>query len=430
MENEKQNLNIWIVRTLCGNPLDKKARMERASAFADYLARNDNHVTFWGTAFDHFKKKKIYSKTTRVRVSNNELTVFIHSPVVYKKNISPKRYLYSYFIAKRLSREIKNEQRYPAPDIIYCAWPTEHDCRIMLEYGKEKNIPVIIDARDKWPDVFELALPDGLRFLAPIILKPMKMKAKRDFSDATAIYAMSEEMLKWALTYAGRKKTYFDKTFYISSKQLKLNNVDKIPIMKQLKEAGVTEKTWNLCMFTSFKMTREFDIETVIKAVEKVYEQYPFLHFIIGGAGYEVDSVESLFSDKPYIHLMGMLNEEEMAGIMSISKAGLYPNTNGWGNQVGQFFSGSLPLVTSSKGTADKYIKKYNCGMPYRFGDVEDLAEKIIFLIEHEEKRKEMSVNASARYEEDFEFQRVSERMAKGLEEVLEAYKNKDLRQD
>jgi len=108
---------------MAGNPLDLTQKEERAVGLAKYLDAEGYDVTFFGTAYLHSEKKYISEKTIRTHVGKNEKVVLFHVPIVYKKNTSFKRFIYSIEIAFFLKREINDVAKHPKPDLIFASYP-------------------------------------------------------------------------------------------------------------------------------------------------------------------------------------------------------------------------------------------------------------------------------------------------------------------
>ena len=398
---------VWVIRTLNGNPFDDTQRAERAVRFAKYLDQQGYDVTFFGTAYIHAEKRYIAQDTVRKKIANNEKVVLFHVPIVYKKNISIKRLIYGREIAHALKKEIRNTERYPKPDIIFISYPTDNDCRVATWYGKKYNVPVIMDARDPWPDVFIEGLPKGLRTVGKITINLLKHRVARTFKKADAICAMSPVMLRWALNYAGRERSKCDRSIFIAYDKVKVDESIYEDYLRELAKEDITEKTWNICYFATLSRVNA-DINTVIKAIELVGQKYPQIRLIIGGRGDEEEYIRSCIKDSPYIKMLGWLNQNQMTTIMNICKISLLYTINNatiknaWGNRVGQYLSYGLPYVTCVDGVAKDYGIANSCGVFYQEGDARDLAEKIIGIIENPNELVIMSQNALTCYEKDF----------------------------
>jgi hypothetical protein len=90
------------------------------------------------------------------------------------------------------------------PDIILCSLPTLELSLVATEYGRENNIPVILDVRDLWPDIFLELAPKWGQWLAKLLLLPMFNTLRSACTQATAISGITPEFVDWGVNYASR----------------------------------------------------------------------------------------------------------------------------------------------------------------------------------------------------------------------------------
>ena len=417
---------IWITTLWESNPLmGERSRLERANQLANFLSSQGYDVTLWFTTFQHSDKKYIHNKSKIVDINEKLHMVLVHCPIPYKKNTSPIRFLHLSMIAREMKRLIKNKTQFPTPDLIFCSYPPEQYCKVSLDYAEKHNIPVVIDARDLWPDIFERAIPQKLRFLSGMILSPMKRRTTSVFKRANAICAMSPATFAWALNYAEREQTELDRYIFIGSEYKEPEQDVLCANLKEWEEKGITKETWNVCLFTVLSKTSQ-DIDTVIDAVKKIHDIYPQIRFVVGGTGDDFDRLLELTKNISYILFCGWLNKDQMTSLMYISKVGMlcYRNTqdfkDGWGNKVGQYLSYGLPYLKSATGVAKAYAEQYGCGLAYKEGDSIELASCIQSLIEDDEKYKRLSGNASACFMRDFESNAINARFEQMINEVYD----------
>lgn len=415
---------IWITTIWDVSPvLQKGANYGRMFAAGEYFAKQGYDVTIWFTTFDHPSKKHLYDKDTVVQVSENEKIVLIHSPVTYKRNMSPTRFIYDELQASRMARYMRDEERFPAPDVIFCSYPTEQYCRAALKYGKKHNIPVIVDIRDHWPDIFDRALPNCLKPFAAPILFPLKRRTARVVKNAAAICGTSPINIDWALRYAKRERMHLDRDIFIGVDRHEVTAMIKERELEKWRRLDVTDETWNICLFSSLSST-SLDTDTLINAVRIVHDKYDKVRLIIGGKGDDEERLRRLTMKLDYIHMPGWMDSDEMASLMSISKVGMlcYRNTkdfrDGWGNKVGQYMSYALPILTSASGMAKTYLEKWNCGLYYHENQEEELADMLLGLIGNPRFLRTLSDNASKQFLVDFEKNKVAQQMELMINDV------------
>lgn len=415
-ENQERTVNrVWLtcpweVNLLMG----KNARIERMNQLADYLSDKGYDVTLWFTTFEHPTKKYIANETRVVDFKPNLHIVLLHCPVPYKRNTSPIRFFHLSYLAKEMEKCIKDEVKFPVPDVIFTSLPAEQNCTVLEKYAARHHIPVIVDPRDMWPDIFERAIPKLLRPIGQLVLMPMKKKTARVFHKADALCGINDPFQKWALKYAKRDKSELDECVFLGCSRRDYAKEDLFQENKKWNELDINEKTWNLCLFSSLSKTAQ-DLETVIDAVHKVHDIHPEIRLIIGGRGDSEEYYRDYCKDLSYVRCMGWLNEREMISLMKISKMGLlcYKNlpdyVNAWGNKVGQYLAYGLPILSSSQGYAKQYFEKWKCGVTYEEENSDSLASTLNELIESD-SLLEMSCNASDRYEVDFAVDKVCQK--------------------
>ncbi|MEE3480737.1 MAG: glycosyltransferase [Lachnospiraceae bacterium] len=421
----KRKLQIWIARMLEGNPFGGDDA-ERSVQIAEYLAEQGHQVTYFGTAFNHVTKEQDFPKTVFRRVRDNERAVMLHVPTTYKKNVSVNRYLYTIEQASLLRRIISN-WKFEKPDLIFAATPTVETCAVLEKYGKKEQVPVVVDMRDEWPDVFLSAFPQKLQPLAKMALVPLRRQAGNMFRSADAIFAMSPSALQFGLDYAGREATDLDAVIYIGREKYVPETETRKRILQELGEKGVTKETWNACLFTSLSKV-SLDMDTVLDSARKIHELHPEFRILIGGRGDDEARLREKAGDMDYVFFLGYLDEDYMSTVMSISKIGLMPYANrtmenAWGNKVGQYFSYSLPILTSTNGVAKEYFEQYDCGLHYEEGKIDSFTKVVLSLMNSPIQLENLSKNAEDRYLADFEYANSMKQIEKSLLQVYEHYR-------
>ena len=97
--------------------------------------------------------------------------------------------------------------------LLLLTFPTLGLCEAAVEYGKKQNIPVIIDYRDMWPEVFVDILPKKMRLFGRIALFQLFSKTRNVFSKADGLIGITEEFLNLGLKKIGRQKHKMDAVF-------------------------------------------------------------------------------------------------------------------------------------------------------------------------------------------------------------------------
>jgi hypothetical protein len=153
----KKKLNIWLIHH--GEPIPESATSQRfrSQRLAKELAIRGHEVTYWCSTFMHHKKELYCRNTQTISIDGYHLRL-LHAGA-YSSNHSPERFLHHIRMARQFYKEAKIAK---SPDIILCSLPIHYCAYFATRLGKIKNIPVVIDIRDYWPDNILLALPRSL----------------------------------------------------------------------------------------------------------------------------------------------------------------------------------------------------------------------------------------------------------------------------
>lgn len=416
MIKEMGKLNIWVIKEGEALPIRENARLMRTGMLAGYLSKKGHKVTWWSSTYIHAEKKYISGKMKTTKVNDNLRLVLLHSHLAYKKNMSLSRMAYHYILALQFRKYCK---KYRAPDVILCSWPTPQFAKAAVEYGCRAGIPVIIDVRDQWPDIYYRVFPKMLQGVGKILIKPLQISARKTFHKAVSITGTVPSRVRWGCKYAGRNQGAYDRVIYIGNEEIgKITEAD----INWWKDRGIDHTTWNLCFFSVFG--KHIEIETVIEAVKKLSEEKLDIKLVIGGFGDREKELKERAEGCSNIYFAGWLDKIQMNSLMSISKCGVFSIKNTedfrdtFNNKAIQYMAAGLPILNSLSGFAKCLINEKGMGLTYLEGDVGDCQKKIRYLYENEKMRKIMSVNAKRCFEEMFNGNVVNEKFEKLLLDV------------
>ncbi|OPY63599.1 MAG: Alpha-D-kanosaminyltransferase [Pelotomaculum sp. PtaU1.Bin065] len=409
-------------------PMDgHNIRLHRAGMFAEFLASKGHQVVWWSSTFDHVNKKNRFARDTTINVSDRYRIRLLHS-VAYKKNVSLRRILNHRGVAGKFARLAETE---PPPDIILSSLPTLELCLSAAKYGREKKVPVILDVRDLWPDIFLDLVPLPLRKAARVALFPMFETLKAACAGATAITGLTPGFVDWGVKHANRRRTSLDRDF-------PMGYSDAAPGAAAVREAenfwaakglpGGSDKKFIACFFGT--LGRQFDLETIIEAAKKLSGRERPFHFVLCGSGDNFDYYRKLAGGCDNITFPGWVNAEQIWVLMRMSAVGLAPYlstrnfTINLPNKPVEYLSAGLPVVSSLSGVLEELLCSSNCGVTYPNHSPDALAAALIDLYDDPGWLGEMSKNAHALYLEKFVAGKVYTDIMDHLELVCESYRN------
>lgn len=416
-------MKVWLIRQ--GDPLPIKdgVRLMRTAALGKYLSEHGHQVLWWTSSFMHYEKKYVCKKTKKLNINENEELYLLHSPISYSKNISFRRIIYHKILGYKLKKNINNED---TPDIILCCWPLAEFAKVAIAYGKTHGVPVILDARDQWPDLFMRAFPNPLKSLGKVLLRPLRKQAKRLFSSADGITAMVDAELEWACAYAGHAPGKNDRTIYIGNARTVLTNNQFSKSIDWWKNFGVRDSDWIICFFSTFGSHTAID--TVIKAVKDLSREYSDIKLVLGGGGDREKEFKTIAGNCLNIVFAGWLDNIKMTSLMRIAKCGAFSIKNTFdfkdtfNNKAIQYISEGLPILNSLSGFANTLITERNMGISYDCNSVEDCKSKILELYNNEEDRKLKGINGKKCFDDMYEADVVNQQFEEYLSMMIKEY--------
>jgi len=416
-------MRIWLINV--GEPLpidEKNDRLHRVGMLALVLEKQGHNVVWWTSTVDHMRKKQRFDTDKYVNLSSNLRLVCLHS-ILYRKNVSFRRIVNHIGIARKFRILAMEEEK---PDIILCSFPTIELSAEAVRYGTLHDIPVVLDVRDLWPDLFLDSVPQYLRPLARVALTPMFKTAQKAFSRSTAITGVTAEFVDWGLRRAGRKYNQFDRAFPMAYSI-------SIPTKKEILAA---EKFWSkynvedkagdfiACFFGTFG--RQFDLDTVIKAARKLQDIENRIKIVLCGSGDNLNKYKRLAKGCKNILFPGWVGQPEIWTLMRIASVGLAPyvSTKNFmlniANKPIEYMSAGLPVISSSKGALENLLSMHDCGITYQNGDAATLAAILHDLYKNRARLRELSNNALALFKDRFMAEKVYGEMCKYLELIAE----------
>lgn len=404
-------MNIWLLQASEPMPIvNKKERLLRMGMLAEELSKRGHQITWFSNTFDHYLKKQLFDRDTIVKVKKNYDIYLIHGPK-YKKNISISRIINHKFIARRFRRMARKMEK---PDLIYVSFPTIDYAEEAVRYGKKYGVPVIVDVRDLWPDIFNHNLSGIIKMLAQPYIKWLDNKTKKIMKDAFAIHSISQAMLDWGLQKGQRNQGKYDRYFYLGYQ--KKENFEK------LETEMIDKSQFNLSFFAT--INNQFNYELILKLAENLQQKDTNIILNICGDGPQFKELKQKASHYDNIKLFGWVNKDGIHHILQNSKLGLAPYKNTFdfqmsvSNKFAEYLSYGLPVVMTVDGYMKSLLEKNECGISSQ--NVEELCKFILALKKDEKIYQQMSQNAKTLYEKNFVAEKVYQELADFLEKIKE----------
>lgn len=410
-------MNIWILKE--GEPLPiycNDVRLMRAGMFASTFSSEGHNVLWWASTYFHYEKRYISEKSETHAITPNLSLELLHSINGYKKNFSIKRMRYSQDLGKAFREQSRDKE---SPDIIYCSWPLIDLSYEAVKYGQNHSIPVVIDVRDFWPDIFIQPFPKLLQPLAKVGVKLLfGKKTSYVMKNATAVVGVIPNSLQFAQSH-GRTLSSLDHVVHLA--------YDSTPVeAEDTKQAQLLWKSYGLakdkCIvsYIGTISNRIGDFDTLIEAAKECSD--PKIVFVLCGTGNYVEELNEKTKNLNNVVLPGYRNRAELQVLLSMSTFGLlaYRNTDDFidslPNKFGEYLSTGLIILTSLQGLSKTKVEENACGAYY------DSADSLISTIESinndRAKVKQMSDNALDLFHAEFDASTVYTEFSNFLESL------------
>lgn len=403
-------MNIWLIQIAEPLPIITGVGKMRTALLADRLAERGHSILWWASAFDHFKKEWVFKKDTDLELTRN-IKIRALKGIGYKKNISISRFI-DYRIIARKFRRLSPEM--PKPDIIVTSMPPHNIAFEAVMFAKDNNIPVLVDIRDEWPDLFLNYVPLRLRRFVKIALRREFSIIKKTMQSADGLVAMMKPLLEWGLNYAKRDKMWADRVFYLGYKRsiACTNNPDKM-----LKLIEDMRNRFVVTFVGAF--VHHANPSILIDCARELVDEN--IYFVLAGDGDLFAEIKRKSSDLSNVSLPGWLKQSEINTLLEYSDVGVCCMTqirNAFGNKVFGYLSAGLPILSAWQGDLKDIIEKYQIGFYYPPNDVDALVNSIKKLYEDQELYRTISNNALRVFDESFNADKIYEEYSKHIENV------------
>lgn len=432
-QQASQTIRCWIIEV--GEPLPMPntiPRLMRAGQIATRLNEMvDIDVTWWVSDFNHTGKTHydlsgILDAQGGGTLSNGVRARFLHGRG-YKRNLSVSRLLHNRDVSRDFKRQIKF---LPRPDLIFCCYPTIDLAYASAAYGARYGVPVVLDVRDLWPDAFVDALPFP-KALTRVLITPLQLKARLALRRATSISAISEPILKWALTKAGRARHARDRVLPLSYEPPALSQESRAAAEHFWQKQGLrlNGSEFIACCFGMLSNVPEF--ETVVECLQYIPQDLARrLRIVICGHGERLSWLIESSRRYPQLVVPGYVDGAAIASLMPHAFAGLlpYPSrddlTRSYPNKIGEYLAGHLPVISTLSGASADLLTARDCGIVVRNRDAPAFAEALISLATDESRRIRMKHNAASTFAEIFDARKNYAQMANFLRTLAREPKN------
>ena len=404
-------MRVWLVKFEETLPTDPNPRLYRMGMLAEALHASGHEVVWWASTYDHQVGRLRSPRDTVYDHGVGYQIRLLHTVSGYSRAVSGARVLNNLRQAWRLRAAATAA---PPPDIIVCAMPTPELAWVSAGLGERYGVPVVLDARDMWPDIFAELLSPAMRLAAWPYVKLMRVLLGSAARRAAACTAITEPFLDWIVGYAGRPRRDTDRAFPLGYQEPRTSAVE-------LAEAEVTlpaemAGAFNVVFLGRLNRTVLNAFDPVLQAARLLRAEARPFRFYFAGTGDCADVLRARATDLPEIVFLGQIRPPALAALKRRGHAALLCIARrrdyqiSLSNKVFDYLAAGLPLVSHLTGLVGQLVKSEHCGFVY--DDGEGLASGLRGLAADEDRRRSLGRNARRVFEEHYDASRLYPRMA------------------
>ena len=409
-------MKIWIV-----NPFDpipgESFRPGRYAFIAKMLSEKNHKVTWWTSNFFHVTKQYRCSGADSLKINTN-LTVKMISTPSYRNNVSFARLYNHYIYGKRFEYEAIRVNSSNKPDVILASLPPIDSAAAAIRVSKKLGSKVIIDIQDLWPEIYLFPFPDYTKPVIRLMLNRLFKKTDSIYNNADALIAVSNTYLNRGLQVCKNPKPGL-----VLHLGIDLKFFDSEIMTKNFSPTKKNKEIWITYIGT---LGKTYDLDTILKAAHhfSLYRGNKIM-FIIAGDGPDFNRLKnkSIKQGLKNIIFTGLLGFSELVYLLKQSDIGLNAFSENalqtFPNKVFDYFAARIPIINSIPGELQKVLDENQAGLYYKAGDMSSLVEAIEFILNNEQRRKEMSINARRLAEQNYDRNKIYPKVIPFLEELI-----------
>ena len=426
-------MHVWLTRCAEPSPHDDSGRRRsmRTGLMAEAFVDRGWEVQWWTSDFDHFGGE-IRGHGTQVVPVRPGYSVQYLASQGYSNTRSLRRIRSDAKVARDFARVAREAKR--LPDVIIASMPSIDLAYESVQFGAEKNIPVVVDVRDLHPDLFVDMAPSFLRPAVRLATWGMRSRVNRALGGADAIWGNTDGFVAWGCKGAQRTRRANDRTFPIAYEPVELTEAERLEANRGWDEQGYFRpEDINIVFFGS--LSQSFDFKQVFDAAKQLETAGTRHRFYFFGRGAYESQVADHCAGSANSHYLGWAVAKDLQTAMARSHIGLAPYlpisnyVENLPNKPTEYMSGGLGVATAlDRGRLVDILRETGAGFSYASSD--DLARKLSHLADQPDALSAMRDSARCAFAEKFDRQSQSQGMMAALEELVEHHRRQSHAKD
>ena len=372
---------------------EEEKASSRYRSFADMLSR-DYELEVVTSTFCHLKKEQRNAEA--LNLANLPYKMTLQYEKGYPKNISFQRIVSYTQFGKNVLKYLEQRKK---PDLIIVSVPSLAVADYVTKFANKKDIPVIVDIQDLWPEAFKMAL--NIPIVSDILFYPMKKQAERVYRRATDIMAVSDTYVEFGKRQNPNCKGL---SIYIGT--------DSALVRAKTEGVRVQKNENEFWIGYVGALGHSYDIRSCILAAKELGSRgYNNVVLKIMGDGVLRKDFEEFAKNQGVkSDFTGLLEYGKMMKTLELCDVALNPivgkSVSSIINKVSDYAAAGVPVINTQNSPEYRMIlEEYKAGISVTNGDVIELADAIQKIYLSEDLRKEMSEGSRRLYVERFDRQ-------------------------
>lgn len=402
---------VWLIKDGEVLPIDDATRPMRTGMLAKALVERGHEILWWSSTFSHQQHRLREAEGDVILSARFSLRLL--NAGTYRRNLSWQRYRHDEVFSRRFREEAG---RYPPPDVIVCCLPINSVAEQAIEYALPKGIPVVIDIRDLWPDVWLERTPAIARPVVRVMLGRKYRRTKSLLRRASSIVAVSNHYLQWGASLGERGAQERDAVFYIG---YSASDPPETPSerIRDLRERLLGQ----LVVVFVGSFSDSFNLELILDAA-RVFQNSTSknVHFVLAGDGGQFREIASKAAALSNVTVTGWLSGGEARALLAVSDVALAPYrlVHTVPNKLFEYMAAGLPIVSSLRGEAEELLEEGGVGLTYEVDDMSGFCDQLSLLIGDPDLRRQKGIRALEMYRARFTADAIYRSYAEHVERV------------
>ena len=295
-------------------------------------------------------------------------------------------------------------------DVCHCHAPGGLFLGALLKISKRSK--VVYDAREHYPSLIaeNSLFPD---FIRPLVRFLADIEERVLIRFADVVITVNESLQK-----------HYAK---IGKEAIVIYNFPNLKAFNPDKKNGILgeEYAQNKIVIYEGAVSRKRGLDKFLLALPKVRETVLDVKFLVVGKLFDTGDFEKWIDDylkkqklNANFEMIGQKPHEEVVNYINISNVGIilfqpthYNNLIGLPLKLFEYMACGKPVVASNFPEIAKVVKEADCGILVDPTDVDEIADAILYLLEHPEEAKRMGENGRRAVEEKYSWDKMEEKL-------------------